>query len=397
MALFKKKKKVKTEEFIDPNLDIELEFSKRNDNSHLDKSFKEIEDMQFVRVQCEQVVESSKYIEELKDEKMAVQGYILDMQRIEQAPENIRKALAKKSDEIKKLDKKRQSLQDRQPSLPRSRTNVFERYEEDFPKALTNLQNDEKYCHAVEHDMRLLEAEKASLKEDMQDYTGRHQFVKNGAVMFLFVITIVFAIFFISGVLNSQGGKTLFMTVMLLSCVLIALIFVLQRRNLYMFKLSEKKLARTVTLLNKTKIKYVNIFNSVDYQHEKYGVKNAYQLGKEYEAYLTDKNASEKYHSSVVEMDYSLQEILRLLEGLNLYDVSVWEKQFSSLSDEKEMKEIKSRLEKRRKKLNDQINYNIERIDAAKRNVIDFVKKHPDKAEQIMEIVDSYDFEMSED
>ena len=40
-------------------------------------------------------------------------------------------------------------------------------------------------------------------------------------------------------------------------------------------------MARAVTLLNKTKIKYVNIAGSVDYQYEKYGVKNSYQLSRE--------------------------------------------------------------------------------------------------------------------
>ena len=86
MSLFRRKKKIKTEEFIDPELDIEYEYRKKKNHKKEDKSFKNIEDMQYVRLQCEQVAESSKYIEELKDENMVVQSYILDIQKINKMP-----------------------------------------------------------------------------------------------------------------------------------------------------------------------------------------------------------------------------------------------------------------------------------------------------------------------
>lgn len=391
MSLFRRKKKVKTEEFIDPELDIELEYRKKRENSREDRSFSDIEDMQYVRLHCEQVAESSRYIEELKNENMVVQSYILDIQKIENIPEPARKNLRRISEQIGTLEKKRQDFHDRTQALPRNRMSVFERYEEDFPKALTNMQNDEKYCTAVKHDMRLLEAEKISLKEDMESYSNRHVFLKNVSVVLLFVLLIVFAVFFISGELNSQGGRTLFMIVLLLSALLTGFIFILQRNAAFQFKMSEKKLVRAVCLLNKTKIKYVNIVGSVDYQHEKYGVKNAYQLGREYEAYLSDRKNSERYHNSVKELDAMVLELYKALEPLQLYDSSIWEKQYSALSNDKEMEEIRKRLEVRRKKLKEQIDYNIERIDKARNSVVEFIKKHPDKSKEIMEIVDSYD------
>ena len=87
MSLFRRKKKVKTEEFIDPELDIELEYRKKREHLKEERSFNDIEDMQYVRLHCEQVAESSRYIEELKSENMVVQSYILDIQKIENMPE----------------------------------------------------------------------------------------------------------------------------------------------------------------------------------------------------------------------------------------------------------------------------------------------------------------------
>ena len=43
------------------------------------------------------------------------------------------------------------------------------------------------------------------------------------------------------------------------------------------------------------------------------------------------------------------------------------------------------------KKLKEQIKYNLERIDKSKKYILEFVKKHPDKSDVIMEMVDSYE------
>lgn len=62
----RKKTKRKNQQFYDENLNIELEYEKLKKNSDEDREFKNIEDMQHVRIQCEQIAESSKYIAELK-------------------------------------------------------------------------------------------------------------------------------------------------------------------------------------------------------------------------------------------------------------------------------------------------------------------------------------------
>ena len=94
---------------------------------------------------------------------------------------------------------------------------------------------------------------------------------------------------------------------------------------------------------------------------------------------------------SIEGKDAMVLELYKALEPLQLYDSSIWEKQYSALSNDKEMEEIRKRLEVRRKKLKEQIDYNIERIEKARNSVVEFIKKHPDKSKEIMEIVDSYD------
>ena len=106
MSLFKKKNKKKKPQFYDENLNIELEYEDLKKNSGEDREFKNIEDMQHVRIQCEQIAESSKYIAELKKESLEVQKYIDDIQNIENCPENLRKKITDIAEKTENLEKK---------------------------------------------------------------------------------------------------------------------------------------------------------------------------------------------------------------------------------------------------------------------------------------------------
>ncbi len=394
MAFWNKRKNKKKKEeyvFLDPELDIEAEFSKRGSSKSEDSQFLAIERLQYVRTQCEQVAESSKYISELKSEYQAVTNYLSDVQIVEAKLNEKGSTLKTTADEIINLKKNRKRMQSEGSILPASKMVIFEQHENDFPDALTNLMNDEKYCQAVKHDMRVLEAEKISLKEDMDNYGMRRTNIRNISIVSLLGILGVFAIFIISGQLKDTSGMTLFMVVLLLVAVFVVLIFIMQRSTVYNFKLAEKKLARAITLLNKTKIKYVNVFSSVEYQLAKFKVKNSYELGKEYEAYLLEKKKAEKYKHSAVELDDATVRLEKALKLLNLTDTSIWENQIEALSDDKEMLEVRHTLNIRRQKLREQIDYNMGRIEDAKSGIMNFVKKYPKMAEEVMGIVDSYD------
>ncbi len=393
MGLFKKKNKKQKENFtyIDPELDIEAEFGRRKGAEPADKEFRDIEGLQYVRTQCQLIEESHEYIDELKAEYDAVSAYLSDIQIIESQSETDRKRVRMTAQEILALQQKRDKLQNEKPRLAASQYAMFDKYGRDFPGALVQLQNDEKYCGAVKHDLRVLEAEKMSLKEDIDNARMRRTNIKNVSIISLLGIIAVFIIFFVSGQLSDNGGMILFMVVLLLAAVYVLLIFFMQRRNMYKFRLAEKKLARAVTLLNKTKIKYVNIFNSVEYQQEKYGVKNSYELSRIYEIYLDEQKKSERFRSSGVELEDAHARLTELISRMGLYDVSVWNSQIEALVEPKTMKALRGSLNARRQKLRDRMEYNSVRIEEAKKGITDYVKKHPDRADPVMEIVEGYD------
>lgn len=395
MWFFNKKRKKQIEDedsiFMDLELDFEDEFGKRAENIKNDKEFRDIEDMQYIRTQCELMTEASKYINELKNEYRSVNSYLNDIQIIETLPDKQRDELRRNAKEIVRLLNKRKKMSKEQSLLSDKQNAMFERYEDEFPKALVDLQNDEKYYNAVKHDMRVLEAEKTSLKEDIANCGLRRTNIRNISIISLLAVLAVFIIFIISGQLGSSNGLVLFMVVLLLVALFVLLIFFLQRNNIYRLKLSEKKLARAIRLLNKVRIKYVNISNSLDYQLAKFDVKNSYELSRQYEVFLNERKKIEQYHNSTLELDEALADFNDMLLSLRLYDDSVWSAQITALIDPKEMDEVRRSLNLKRQKLREQIDYNMSRVEEAKNNVMTYVKKHPSKAERIMEIVDSYE------
>ncbi len=393
MSIFKKKRKKKTEDYIylDPELDIEAEFKKRRETEKNDKVFDEISKLQYVRTQCQLMSESSDYINELKKEYQSVNSYLMDIQVIEAQDDEFAGELKKAASEILKIRENRHKYIRETPKLSKSRFEMFEKYGDEFPAALVDFQNDEKYGEAVKHDMRVLEAEKLNLKEEIENSGMRRVNIRNISIVSLFGIVGVFIIFFASGRLNGDNGMILFMVVLLLAAVYVLLIFFMLRRSAYRMKTAEKKLARAITLLNKTKIKYVNIVNSIEYRQDKFRVKNSYELSRNYEAYLEEKHREEKFRNSAKELDEASYRMAELLSGLNLYDAGIWSSQLEALVDEDEMKKVRNELGTRRQKLRDRIDYNMARIENARTSVMDMVKKYPKLANQIMDIVDSYE------
>ncbi len=393
MWIFNRKRKKKKEEYIylNPELDIEAEFEKRRETEKNDKVFDEISKLQYVRTQCQLMTESSDYINELKEEYQSVGSHLMDIQVIESQDEQMREKLKNTASEIIKLKEARLKYRNEPLKLPKSQYEMFEKYQDEFPKALMNLQNDEKYSSAVKHDIRVLEAEKVNLKEEIENASMRRTNVRNISIVSLLGIIGVFIIFFVSGQLNSNNGMTLFMVVLLLAAVYTFLMFLILRNSAYRMKIAEKKLARAITLLNSTKIKYVNIVNSVEYQQDKFRVKNSYELSRMYEAYLDDKRKEEKYQNSAKEIDEASYRMAELLAELNLYDAGIWSSQLEAIVEQEAMRQVHKTLKTQHQKLREQIDYNMARIESAKSSVMDMVKKYPNLAGQIMEIVDSYE------
>jgi hypothetical protein len=153
----------------------------------------------------------------------------------------------------------------------------------------------------------------------------------------------------------------------------------------------QRKLDKATNMLNKIKIKYVNIAGTVEYQRTKYDVRNAHELNSQYNLYLEVKEERRKVAALTSQLSDVEIQLENLLKQLDLYDPHIWLAQAKALIDPKEMVEVRHELTTRRQKLRAKIKYNEDRIEEAKKNVMWIAVNNPARKQDVMRILDEYE------
>ena len=157
----------------------------------------------------------------------------------------------------------------------------------------------------------------------------------------------------------------------------------------YELKYTELCINKAIGLLNRTKIKYVNITNALDYSYEKYNVKNAYELNYIWENYMKEREERERYQRASDDLEFYNEQLVKQLTEYGVQDASVWPSQVNAIIDNKEMVEIRHRLILRRQKIRRQLEYNKKIMEEAKQEISSLVTNHKQYAKEILDIVNA--------
>ena len=165
----------------------------------------------------------------------------------------------------------------------------LETFEDEIPSGIRFIHAQEEYYDSVKQDLRILEAEKMNLRLESKMLVKRQLKIRMLAKTAFIALVIVFVIFIISMmIVESDSDTALFIIVSLLAAILsvgmVAILKVTERNVL----ITEIKLNKTIGLLNKIKIKYINVSNTLDYEYSKFGVKSAYELEKKFAEHERD-------------------------------------------------------------------------------------------------------------
>lgn len=174
------------------------------------------------------------------------------------------------------------------------------------------------------------------------------------------------------------------------AAVLVALIFGLHRKTLYDIRYTELKINRAITMLNKVKIKYVNVASRLEYEYEKYGVKSSVQLSRFWNQYLQENKRREVYKRTSEKLIDAEEDLVRELSKYNVKDPDIWIQQAYMLIDPAELDGLLHKLEKRRQKVKVTMDYNLDVIDKSKYAIQEFIDRNRKYAREIMNVIDSY-------
>ena len=318
----------------------------------------EYKEVRGIEESCEQVLSSIKQLEEVKLEYKAVTAYLTDIQKIETMLPDEREELNMVAGKIVSAAKEKGRQRIDAKNISDTHYKILESFEDNMEKELRRMQENEIYQSKIDKDMKHLEGERASLHYQKEDLEKSQISLRKVGIMTGSMAMVLFLLFGFMDI-NYKINITVpfLMTIALLLCVA-AYLFFETTKNKKEIKQIEAKQNRAIFLLNKVKIKYVNNKNALDYGYQKFVVKSYSELVYLYEQYKKAKEAAKQYQEATKQLDYSNRELIRILKGYQLEDPGIWIHQGEAILDNKEMVEVKHRLNVRRQTLRENMDYN---------------------------------------
>lgn len=344
----------------------------------------------FITDNCEQILETTRQLEELKIEYQAVTSYLADIQKIERLPEEDRKEINDTAKKVITYTNERINYQNRARKITDVQFKNIARYEDILPDELKKMKDNEAYYDTIKTDMKYLESEKNGLIRQRDDIIYRQDYLKKVAVVTCVLVLILFSVFALLENTTKSDMKLPFLLTIAMAGISAFYIFINSVSNRKEMKITELKLNRAIGLLNKVKIKYINKTNELDYAYQKHMVKSHAELEFLWEQYQKTKEEENTYNKNMEDLEYYKRYLIKVLRSFDLYDPDIWEHQITALVDNKEMDEVKHRLENRRKKLRERIDYNNSLKDKSLQQLQNFIEKRPEKREEIAEKLKVY-------
>lgn len=346
---------------------------------------------QYVVERLEQIIEITRDVEDTKAEYRKVTSYLNDIKVLEELPEEEMKKLQETASSVMQLNIARTEFLNASKKLSDARFAQFEQEESEVPAAIKRLHSNEMYRDTIEKDMKYVEREKSEWVL-RREYLGHQQIRLKNLLYILIGIAVTTAI--ILGILQFALKVDCYYAWMILvfvTAVAVCIVYVRVQDDGMEITVAERNLNRSIVLMNKVKIRYVNIVNAVDYACEKYHVQNSEELNRYWEYYMEAVKEREKFQRANEDLEYFNGKLVRQLSNYELHDSKVWLTQANALVDSKEMVEIKHVLVNRRQKLREHMEYNLKAIRGLRNDVGRFVNKVGDMQTQVEEILSSVD------
>ncbi|SES64457.1 coiled-coil domain-containing protein [[Clostridium] polysaccharolyticum] len=376
MKIFKKKKELHSE----PEFDKELE-RKQNETEQLDISLdnmelelKDLADSKKSAYQekeetlnqtkdsiadtCNQIADAKKQIQEAKLEYKAVTDYLADIQKIDAIEGKEREELEDAARNIITLTRERSKYQTADIKLSDVQFRNISRYEKNMVREIRQMRENEDYQRMVKGDLRQLAAEKAKLEFERDEIIGGQEMLRKLSIAAGILVVLMDIIFVVLSEKKELDLNVPFILSIIFAAGIAFYIFHESRRNRMEILKNNQKRSRLVGLTNTVKIKYVNTQNALDYAYGKFMVVNSMELSSVYDKYMKAKKEAEQYRSNTGMLNFYNNALIKELRQRNIKDCDIWIYQAAALIDNREMVEIRHRLNERRQKLRERIDFN---------------------------------------
>ncbi len=350
----------------------------------------------YIKDNCEAVIDCGRQVEEAKVEYQAVTSYLTDMQKIDLIPVEEREALEDAATKIISLTKERGKLQNKSTILSDRQYRMLEQYEPQLVKEISAIKESEEYQSTIMQDINHLEKERIRLNREQEDIISKQAFLKGIGIMLSIVVVFLFSLFAILSNSSETDYTIPFSMTVIMAMVAAFYIFTEARKNIISIQQVKAKQNRQIMLMNKVKIKSVNNLNYLDYIYQKYMVNNYEQLRILWEEYKKVKEEEKRYQKNTDQLELYHKALMSELRRFGIADTEIWIYQPTAILDNKEMVEVRHRLNVRRQKLRERIDLNMKQKEEALLEITTMLRSYPDCKEEGEKLLRKYRIELME-
>lgn len=366
-------------------------------DGHVDRkkvNYKKKQDcLDYVLEQCEMITMAEKQLMETKIEYGAVTAYLTDIQKIDQIPLDHKDILTEAARRVLNLKEERNRYQSREVKISEIMYKHLEKYEDIVPSEIVKMKKNEEYEQLIKEDLRNLEGEKAVLDYEREELEHKKSYIQSTSIVASLLIAILFVLF---GLFQSKFKMDITLPLLLTVLVgIVAVLFIFMENNRTndALRMNERKLNKAIGLTNKVKIKFVNNRNNLDYTYQKFRVHSSKEFSYLWEEYIKLKDETRRYQQNTELLEYYQKVLIDELVSYHVEDPEVWIYQPLALLDGKEMVEVRHRLNNRRQKLREQIDYNNSIVRTGRQEIEKVVKQVPELEYQVAKLMQEYNIE----
>jgi hypothetical protein len=343
--------------------------------------------LELAKINCEQIAEVKRQLEEAKAEYEAVSAYLADILRIDMIPEESRIKIEEAAEQIVQSELEQKKFKQENKTLSDLQFHNLAQFEEDIERELPKLSKEEEYQMLVKEDLRQLEGEKGVQRYEIVSAIEKKNFIKKLSVASLILILGIFMMLLMLDNMTEADLMLPFFMSGVMSILLIFYIVAEERRCMLRLRKAEKNLNRAIMLINKVKIKYINCTSCIDYAYEKYHVNSYAELNYQWKEYCKMKERMLRFEKSSEAGKHYQGLLIKELRKYEVEDAEVWCYQAVALLDKKEMVEVRHHLNVRRQKLRERVDFNVKQMDLAMNAMMSLRSRHPECEDAIHKVM----------
>lgn len=340
---------------------------------------------------CERIVTASKKIEEAKIEHNILKSYYDDVLLLEELPNSSREEIFLIAKKIKGVDEERTGIENTAVKMTKDKYEYVKENEARISKSIERMSEDEKRLSLVKSDLNNLEGEKASLKMDRQELKNKLNVLQNVSKLAIILLMMIFVICIILALVFDFDPKLLVFVSIAVAAMTSFAIFVAHRRILYNIRITDAKLNKIITLLNRVKVKYVNVMSTLDYVYKKNDVNSSYELSSLWGNYITSKNHKDIYDMALDKLYNLSEKLVNLLSEYKFKEPEIWVSQAAIMVDEASIKEYRIDLIRKIADAQDIVETNTKIVEKTKEDINSLINKKGVEPGEIINIIKKYE------